>query len=88
MKEIAFDTAYKKTQINAVNALVEWKKGKRQCFPQKEVKEHFSLFQEGIAEEHLTIAVRLIAIKCLSKLTGSEVAEIESALLSTIIPKA
>lgn len=69
------------TETTAVQELVNWKKGIRSSFPMKEVKDHFNLFNDTLEpKEHKAIAAQSIAIKCLGKLSKTDVQKIDKRL--------
>lgn len=78
---------FKGTEDKAVQELVNWRQGKRADFPEQEVKDHFSLFNDTLEpKEHKAIAAQSIAIKCLGKLSKTEVQDIDRKLAAIINP--
>lgn len=78
---------FKGTETTAVQELINWKKGIRPSFPEQEVKDHFSLFNDTLGpREHKAIAAQSIAIKCLGKLSKTEVQDIDRKLAAIINP--
>lgn len=72
---------FKGTETTAVQELVNWRQGKRSDFPEQEVKDHFSLFNDALnPKDHKAIAAQSIAIKCLGKLPEKDVKDIEKKL--------
>ena len=72
---------YKVTENRAVKELISWKKGMRAEFPEREIKSHLRLFKGGVAEkEHQRVAIQTIALKCLGKLSKTDVQEIDQSL--------
>lgn len=75
------------TEKTAVQELINWKKGIRPSFPMKEVKDHFSLFNDALnPKDHKAIAAQSIAIKCLGKLPEKDVKDIDKKLAAIINP--
>lgn len=80
---------FKGTEDKAVQELVNWRQGKRSDFPEQEVKDHFNLFNDTLEpREHKAIAAQSIAIKCLGKLSKTEVQDIDRKLAAIINPPA
>ena len=72
---------FKGTETTAVQELLSWKKGTRPSFPEQEVKDHFNLFNDTLEpREHKAIAAQSIAIKCLGKLSKTDVKDIDKKL--------
>jgi hypothetical protein len=69
------------TETTAVQALINWREGKRSDFPEQEIKDHFNLFNDTLEpKEHKAIAAQSIAIKCLGKLSKTDVQKIDKRL--------
>lgn len=75
------------TETTAVQALINWREGKRSDFPEQEVKDHFNLFNDTLEpREHKAIAAQSIVIKCLGKLSKTDVQKIDRKLAAIITP--